>query len=705
MWLRELFSYKWIFLSAEFSAYPRGSVFNLMGYDGDGKITFTGEVLPLVPSENRCELVRVPKNVKHYELQGKDREKVTIFGIRRAGIFVRRTLMWYRVIYTILVVPEIDCRVKGLKFFLGFYDLPKAFSIATDLRFPYEPLKYSDWVTLFDQLNADDLLNIQRLIGKFSGNPYFHVIVDARDNFRKSIRQTLTSLKVQVYGKFDVTVLDGDSEEFDESDDSWRFNVFNVKRSELLQWLDRFNESCKKSGSRNWVLRLRSGDVLPPNALFEYAELANKRRDERILYADHDFIDEEQQRFSPNFKPDWSLSHFLAQNYIGDAVVVRCDAMALVGGLDESACQYGLFDKILLLVGLHDEKPIHVSSVLLHKKEDDSKANASREVLAVQGYLRRREILGGVSMTLSGCREIRYQLPACLPLVSIIIPTRDAVELLRRCVDSVLEKTRYANYEILVVDNQSRDPGAVTYLKSISQRTAVRVLTFDCPFNFSAINNFAAREARGEFLCLLNNDTEVITPDWLNKMVGQALQDRVGVVGAKLLYPDGSVQHAGDVVGPGGCANHLHNGIAGDDPGYCNRAVVVQDLSAVTAACLLTKRDLYIRLGGLDERYLKIAYNDVDYCLRVREAGFRVVWTPHARLYHHESVSRGTNDTWRKELRSEFESIVMRRRWRHIMRSDPFYNPNLNYRQPDFSPSRIPRIRKSWQQSGLIDGH
>jgi GT2 family glycosyltransferase len=224
----------------------------------------------------------------------------------------------------------------------------------------------------------------------------------------------------------------------------------------------------------------------------------------------------------------------------------------------------------------------------------------------------------------------------------------------------------------------------------------VNVFRYDRPFNFSAINNFAVRQARGTVLCLLNNDTEVISPDWLEEMVGHLLQARVGVVGAKLYYADGRVQHAGDAVGPGGCANHLHSSLDHDDPGYCRRAMLAQDLSAVTAACLVTWRKLYLGLGGLDEKRLAVAFNDVDYCLRVRAAGQRVVWTPHAELYHHESVTRGADDSWRRKLHARREVAEMRGRWANVMRRDPFYNPNLSYDQPDFSPSRMPRVKKPW---------
>src|SRR6185436_9610159 len=213
-----------------------------------------------------------------------------------------------------------------------------------------------------------------------------------------------------------------------------------------------------------------------------------------------------------------------------------------------------------------------------------------------------------------------------------------------------------------------------------------RVLRYEREFNYSAINNFAAREARGEVLLLLNNDTEVITPDWLEEMLGHLHQEGVGAVGAKLLFPHGQVQHAGDAVGPGGCADHMHEGIGRDDPGYCYRAVVAQEVSAVTGACLMTWKTLYQKLGGLDEKKLPVAFNDVDYCLRVQEAGLRVIFTPHAQLYHHESASRGGRSPDR-------EAGVMRRRWKSRMRHDPYYNPNLSYRTPDFSLSDMPRVK------------
>jgi len=297
---------------------------------------------------------------------------------------------------------------------------------------------------------------------------------------------------------------------------------------------------------------------------------------------------------------------------------------------------------------------------------------------------------------LQGCYRVRYQLPQKLPMVSILIPTRDASHLIRQCVKSILSKTSYPNYEIVIVDNQSIEREALEFLSSLKVETRVRVLRYELHFNFAAINNFAAKHARGDVLCLLNNDTEVITPDWLEEMLGQLVQEKVAVVGAKLLYPDGSVQHGGDLVGVGGVGNHAHSFLGREEPGYCNRAVVAQDLSAVTAACLVTWRHLYQELGGLDEKNLPVAFNDVDYCLRTREAGYRVVWTPHAELYHHESVSRGKDLTPEKKRRARREVTYMRKRWKHVLGNDPYYNPNLSYERPDFSLSHAPGVKKPW---------
>jgi GT2 family glycosyltransferase len=245
------------------------------------------------------------------------------------------------------------------------------------------------------------------------------------------------------------------------------------------------------------------------------------------------------------------------------------------------------------------------------------------------------------------------------------------------------------------VDNHSSDPETLAYLESLEQEHGMKILRFPQPFNYSAINNFAVRQARGTVLCLLNNDTEIITPEWLEEMLGLLSQKGVGVVGAKLLYPNGTIQHGGDLVGVGEVANHAHAFLPRDDPGYQGRALLAQDVSAVTGACLLVWKAVYEELGGLDEKHLPVAFSDVDFCLRVREAGYRIVWTPHAELYHHESVSRG-KDNPGQASGTRRAVAYMRRHWKQALEHDPFYNPNLSRERPDFSLSNAPMAERPW---------
>lgn len=422
----------------------------------------------------------------------------------------------------------------------------------------------------------------------------------------------------------------------------------------------------------DWLLLLRRGDQLAEYALYWFACEARAHPDAVMIYADDDEIDTEGRRSRPRFKPDWSMLHLRETDYIGRVVAINGRALAAAGGLKPENLAGDTWELLLRIGELAGDRVRHIPAVLLHRD-----AEAERSVAPV-------------------FRRARFHLPAVPPLVSIVIPTRDAVGLLRQCVESLLEKTTYPYFEIVVVDNGSRDAAALDYLAEIATRPRVSVLRYDRPFNYSAINNFAVAQVQGEVLCLLNNDTEVISPDWLDEMVSHLVQEKVGVVGAKLFYPDGRVQHGGDTVGPGGCANHLHQFIARDDPGYCNRAIVAQELSAVTAACLVTWRFLYVRLGGLNEKHLPVAFNDVDYCLRIRKAGYKVVWTPHAELYHHESVSRGKDKGWRRKFRAWREVRYMRRTWQEEMKSDPFYNPNFSYLRPDFVLGPAPNVNKPW---------
>jgi GT2 family glycosyltransferase len=282
--------------------------------------------------------------------------------------------------------------------------------------------------------------------------------------------------------------------------------------------------------------------------------------------------------------------------------------------------------------------------------------------------------------------------------VSIIVPTRNQQAVLKQCIESILSSTEHIACEIIVMDNGSDEPATLAYLASIAAHPRVRVLRDELPFNYSRLNNRAVALARGEYVVLLNNDTEVISPDWLQTMLGIMSQSDVGAVGAKLLYSNGSVQHGGVIIGLGGVAGHAHLHRARSEGGYFGRAQLQQEFGAVTGACLMVRKRDYEAVGGLDETNLAIAFNDVDLCLKLRALGRRIVWTPFAELFHHESLSRGKEDTPEKQRRFADEVRFMRSRWHEdLVRGDPGYNPNLSLRFRDFALAGSPRVEKPWR--------
>jgi GT2 family glycosyltransferase len=293
--------------------------------------------------------------------------------------------------------------------------------------------------------------------------------------------------------------------------------------------------------------------------------------------------------------------------------------------------------------------------------------------------------------------RVRHPLPAEPPLVSLIIPTRDGYALIEQAVRTILEKTTYPRFEILIIDNQSTDPRTLQYFEELQQRKQARVIRYDAPFNFSVVNNLGVREARGEVVGLINNDVDVIEPEWLTELVSQAIRPEIGAVGCKLLYPDDTIQHAGVILGLFGVAGHVFRQIPRNAPGYFSRAQLVQDLSCCTAACLVLRKKVYQEVGGLDEQNLRVAFNDVDFCMRIAKAGYRNLYTPYALLYHHESASRGFEDTPEKQARFQREVLFMKERWGAALEQDPAYNPNLSLTSLQMEFAWPPRARRPWK--------
>ena len=461
------------------------------------------------------------------------------------------------------------------------------------------------------------------------------------------------------------------------------------------------SNSALNLATGDWVALLDHDDLLSEHALFWVADAINRHPDGELFYSDEDKVDENGQRFGPYFKCDWNPDLFYSHNMICHLGIYRSERVRELGGFRlglEGAQDYDLALRYIELISpgqIH-----HIPRVLYHWRAHAASTAQSAEAKpyaflagerALNEHFQRRNIAASAELAAHGYR-LRYALPGSPPLGSLIIPTRNGLQLIRTCVDSILSKTDYANYEILIVDNGSDDPETLAYFDLLRQDERVRIIRDDGPFNYSALNNSAARQARGEIFGLLNNDVEVISPEWLTEMVSFAMQPAIGAVGARLWYPDDHLQHGGVVLGLGGTAGHSHKWLAKGQPGFQHRASLISGFSAVTAACLLVRKGVFIAVDGFGEINLKVAFNDVDFCLRVREAGFRNVWTPYAELYHHESATRGQDDTPEKVKRMRSEIDFMQDRWGALLANDPAYSPNLTLDYEDFSLAWPPRV-------------
>lgn len=449
----------------------------------------------------------------------------------------------------------------------------------------------------------------------------------------------------------------------------------------------------------HWVWLLKPGDRLESHALLSFAEAVHAHPGWRLIYSDEGRISPQGEFHSPHFKPDFNLDLLRANDYLGP-VMVRRDALLEVGGIADlpGAEDYDLALRMLEIWG---EKGFgHLAEVLVHRPDQDASVTSERsaaQTRAVKDHLARCEVSAKVREGfLAGTRSIQYPLDKT-PRVSILIPTKDRLELLQPCVESVLEKTDYPDFEIIVIDNQSRERETLDYLEQLTIRDSrVRVLPYPHTYNFSAINNAAAEVATGEFLLLLNNDTVILQENWLERLMRHGLRSEVGAVGARLVYPNGTVQHAGVILGMGGVgvAEHWHIGSSLDDPGYMGRLQLVQNLSAVTAACLLVRKSLYREIGGLNPERYQVLFNDIDFCLRLRQRDYLVVWTPEVTVMHHGSGSLGSEYDPKGQQRAIHEKDAMLEDWLPVLARDPAYNQNLSLR--DRTPALESKLDVPW---------
>jgi GT2 family glycosyltransferase len=459
----------------------------------------------------------------------------------------------------------------------------------------------------------------------------------------------------------------------------------------------------------SYVARLRDGDRLSsPHALRLWAEAAERFGAPAVLYADEDRVHRHGRHHSPHFKCGWNQELQRASHALGRAWLLRTDRARAAGGwpaLPEPAASQWL---VLAACGADPQPaPVHVPHLLWHWQTAQGPApvapGSPEQARAIHAVLQSHGVACSASPAVQAGLRLRYALPEPAPLVSLIVPTRNGLALLRQCVDSVLSRTRYPCYELLIVDNGSDDPATLAYLQAVVADPRVRVRVDPQPFNYAALNNQALPDCRGSVIGLLNNDTEVISPDWLEEMVGLACRRDVGAVGARLWYGNGTLQHAGVLLGLGGFAGHPHMGLPRGAQGYFGRACLAQEFSAVTAACLVMRRSVFDAVGGLDAQSLAVDLNDVDLCLKLRQRGLRVVWTPHAELFHHESASRGKVLQPDQLARQQREQQCFAARWAGWLTRDPAYNPNLALRRDAFVVDPQPRVdlRTPWWQTAL----
>lgn len=536
--------------------------------------------------------------------------------------------------------------------------------------------------------DRDAMWMAERMSG-WSAQPAFHLAIILIAGMEAGLLKTIKALGYQLYKGWKLSIVaDFDAPEGLETDGR-------------ISWVRAESDALLAVASKrlievdaDWVAMCEAGDELAVQAWWAFSDAINRHPSWRAMYSDEDSLDLDGNHSNAFFKPDFNLDWLRAAPYaMGGLLVVQRGLFVELGGFRPEMAGVEYWDLALRIWERIGAEGIgHVSDVLYHRfiegghcRRDAEEVDAAR-VQALEGHLQRSGLKAELyEGAFPGTFRIRY-LHDSKPLVSIIIPTKNLVDMLHRCIGSVLETTAWPNYEILVVDNGSDDKATLDFLKLLREEDSgrIRVLEYNKPFNFSAMNNLAAREARGEYLLMLNNDTAVLDSGWLDEMMSYAQRDDVGIVGARLILADGHLQHVGVYLGlAGDPAGHIWSKHAGDDPGYFGRAMLPQDLSAVTAACLLIRRDLYQEVGGMDEKNFGVSYNDVDLCLKVHDKGKLVVYTPYATLLHDESVSQiGTVEgktMAEKAARYGKERAAMFLKWGRRLAYDPAYNRNLSF--------------------------
>lgn len=583
---------------------------------------------------------------------------------------------------------------KGIRY-LKHYG-PKEFWVRLCERMEPEEVPYGPWFE--NHKPSEKELEGQRR-KQWKKQPLINVVVPAYKTSAKFLREMIESLEVQTYTNWELCIANASPEDAAMSEvlreytsKDARVKVENLK--ENLGIAENTNAAMEMAAGEYTGL-LDHDDLLAPQALYRIVEALNQSSEEPdVFYSDEDKVTTDlSEHFQPHFKPDFNVDLLRSNNYITHFFVVRTSLIRQVGGFRREYDGAQDYDFIFRCTEAA-KKICHIPEVLYHWRTHQASTadNPASKMYAfeagkraIEAHLKRQGVEGTVSHTKDlGFYQVEYPVQGT-PLVSVLIPNKDQKDTLKQCLDSVFSKTTYCNYEVIIIENNSQEKETWEYYEELKKRNNVKIVIWESGFNYSAINNFGEKSASGEYLLFLNNDVEVINPHWMEEMLGNCQRKEVGIVGAKLYYPDDTIQHAGTIIGIGGIAGHAFLNMPRSRSGYLHKASLQMDLSAVTAACMMMKRTVFESLDGFEEA-LTVAFNDVDLCLRCVRAGYLVVYNPRVELYHYESKSRGSEDSEDKVRRFQQEIEFMRTRWIDLLKQgDPYYNKNLTLSKWNYS--------------------
>ena len=547
---------------------------------------------------------------------------------------------------------------------------------------------YGDWIRA-NEVGTMELLAQKRKV--FEKSPKISVIVPMYNTKESFFKELVKCMLDQTYSNWELCLADGSPKENEE------FKKY-IEKDERIKYKF-LNENKGIAGNTNKAIEMATGeyialldhdDVLSEYALYEVVKCINKYPDVEFMYSDEDKIDEKSNRYDAYFKPDFAPDTLRSQNYICHFSIFKKELMQKLEGFRENYDGAQDYDIFLRMSEIADPAKIkHIPRILYHwrvHKDSTAQLNSNAKnyafdngIKAIEAHLKRVNLDGIVSeCDVEGIYRVDYKVIGN-PKVSIVIPNKDGKDVLEVCLKSVLEKTTYNNYEIVIVENNSETEEIFEYYKEIEKNEKVRVVKYpNKGFNYSGIINYGVKNSDGDYIVQLNNDTELITPNWLELMLGFAQRNDVGGVGARLYYPDETIQHAGIIVGLGGIAGNRFKSIPKDGHAYFAKEEMIENLSAVTAACIMNPKSVYEEVDYMNEK-LAVAFNDVDFCLKIREKGYLIVYNPFVEFWHYESKSRGQEDTPAKIKRFQGEMETFANRWRDFLdEGDPYYNINLS---------------------------